>query len=98
MFPIPQNYLCSPVSFLDVFPCSPEINDIIPLLHRTRGGGGAGNLGVIVVQVFEPIFRNLPHSYTWPLKKQTHSYTRSPEMLTHSYTALWFLYSFIAGS
>ena len=24
------------------------------------GGGGGGNLGIIVVQVFEPVFRNLP--------------------------------------
>ena len=52
------------------------------------GRGGGGNLGVIVVRVFEPVFRNLPHSYTWPLKKRTHSYTRSSEMLAHSYTAL----------
>ena len=51
-------------------------------------GVGAGNLGVIVVRVFEPVFRNLPQSYTWPLKKRTHSYIRSSEMLTHSYTAL----------
>ena len=45
---------------------------------RPRGGGGGGvkgNLGVIVVRVCEPEFRNLPHSYTWPLKKWTHSYT-----------------------
>ena len=52
------------------------------------GGGGGGNLGLIVVRVFEPVFRNLPHSYTWPLKKWAYSYTRSSEMLTHSYTAL----------
>ena len=50
--------------------------------------GVGGNLGVIVVRVFEPVFRNLPHSYTWPLKKRTHSYTRSSEMLTYSYSAL----------
>ena len=33
------------------------------------GGGvkGGGNLGVILVRVCEPVFRNLPHSYTWPL-------------------------------
>ena len=30
---------------------------------------GSSNLGVIVVRVCEPVFRNLPHSYTWPLKK-----------------------------
>ena len=47
-------------------------------------------MGVIVVQVCEPVFRNLPHSYTWPLKKWTHSYTWSSEMLTYLYTALWF--------
>ena len=60
-----------------------------------------GNLGVIVVPVCKPVFRNLPYSYTWPLKKnkkQTHSYTWSSKMLTHSYTALWLLYPFIAGS
>ena len=39
------------------------------------GGGGGGNLGVILVRVCEPVFQNLPHSYTWPLKKRTHSYT-----------------------
>ena len=33
------------------------------------GGGEWGNMGVIVVRVCEPVFRNLPHSYTWPLKK-----------------------------
>ena len=60
------------------------------------GRGGGGNLGVILVRVCEPVFQNLPHSYTWPLKKQTHSYTWSSKMLTYSYTALWFfLYSFL---
>ena len=28
-----------------------------------------GNFGVIVVRVCEPVFQNIPHSYTWPLKK-----------------------------
>ena len=28
------------------------------------GGGGRGNLGVNVVRVCEPVFRNLTHSYT----------------------------------
>ena len=56
------------------------------------GGGGvgarlAGNLGVILVWVCEPVFQNLPHSYTLPLKNRTHSYPRSSEMLTLSYTA-----------
>ena len=52
-------------------------------------GGEEGNLGVILVRVCEPVFQNLPHSYTWPSKKRTHSYTWSSKMLTYSYTALW---------
>ena len=69
-----------------------------PDLELVGGGGGGGGrerglgrrgcggyLGVIVVRVCEPVFQNLPHSYTWPLKKWTHSYTRSSEMLTYSY-------------
>ena len=52
-----------------------------------EGAGGGCVTGVIVVRVFEPVFRNLTHSYIWPLKERT-----------HSYTALWFLYPFIAGS
>ena len=50
------------------------------------GGGRRGNLGVTVVRVCEPVFKNLPHSNTWPLKKRTHSYTCSSKMLTYSYT------------
>ena len=42
---------------------------------RAGGGGGRGNFGVILVRVCEPVFQNLPYSYTWPLKKRTHSYT-----------------------
>ena len=50
-------------------------------LSRGRGvrgggwGGGVGNLWVILVRVCEPVLQNLPHSYTWPLKKRSHSYT-----------------------
>ena len=45
------------------------------IYFRWEGGGrggavGACNLGVIVVQVCEPVFQNLPHSYTWPLKNR----------------------------
>ena len=39
------------------------------------GGGGVNVTEVIVVRVCEPEFRNLLHSYTWPLKKSTYSYT-----------------------
>ena len=61
------------------------------------GGGGGGNLGIILVRVCVPVFRNLPHSYTWPLKKRTHSYTRSSDKLTQSYIAHWYLFPFVAG-
>ena len=47
-----------------------------------EGGVVGVNLGVIVVQVCQPVFRNLLHSYTWPFKKQTPSYTWSSEMMT----------------
>ena len=33
------------------------------------GGGGGGGGGVILVRMCEPVFQNLPHSYTWPVKK-----------------------------
>ena len=56
-----------------------------------------GNLGVILICVCEPVFQNLPHSYTWPLKKRTHSYTSSSKILTYSYTALWFFVPIFAG-
>ena len=59
------------------------------LLVMENGNTGC-NLGVILVWVCEPVFQNVPHSYTWPLKKRTHSYTWSSKMLTYSYTVLWF--------
>ena len=39
MFPDPQNYICFPVPFIFrlVLPCSPEINDIIPLFPLIPG-------------------------------------------------------------
>ena len=45
---------------------------IVKFNSLTLGGGGGGggcNLGVILVRVCEPVFQNLPHSYTWPSKK-----------------------------
>ena len=42
---------------------------IVSVISSIIIAGVWGNLGVIVVQIFEPVFRNLPHSYTWPLKK-----------------------------
>ena len=41
-----------------------------------RGGRGKGNLGIILVRVCKPVFRNLSQSYT-----------RSSEIMIHSYTA-----------
>ena len=38
------------------------------------GGGGVDNGGNFGTGV-RAIFRNLLHSYTWPLKKTDHSYT-----------------------
>ena len=54
------------------------------------GGGWVGNLGVIVVWVCEPEFRNLPHFIYLAFEKSTHSYTWSSKMLTYSYTGLCF--------
>ena len=82
------------------------LSDCIIIVHSISGGGGGGvggrgrggNLGVILVRVCEPVFQNLPDSYTWPSKKRTHSYTWSSKILTYSYTALWFFCShFFAG-
>ena len=47
-----------------------------------RGSGGGGGGGC------KPVFRNLPNSYTRPLKKRTRLYTWASEMLTYSYIAL----------
>ena len=54
---------------------------------------GGGSLGVIVVRVCEPEFRNLFHSYTWPLK------TNGPisEMLT-IHTQPFDFFSHIVGT
>ena len=97
---INPKWLKQPISWAN-FHGPKDVQAIESWLHLdspTGCVGGGGNLGVIVVRVFEPVFWNLPQSYlTWTLKKRTHLYTRSSEMLTHSYTALWFLYPFIAG-
>ena len=55
--------------------------------------------GVILVQVCETVFQNLPHSYTWPSKKRTHSYVyliiQNVDLFI--YCPLIFLYPFFAG-
>ena len=45
----------------------------------------------------EPVFQNLPHSYTWPLKKRTHSYTWSSKSWPIHILPFDFLYPFCAG-
>ena len=43
---------------------------VMPEPLALRGGFGGWRGGwVIVVRVCEPVFRSLPHSYAWPLKK-----------------------------
>ena len=42
---------------------------LLPWGRGEGAGGEVGNFGVILVRVCEPVFQNLPHSYTWPLKK-----------------------------
>ena len=68
-----QGYLllCANISLLVAICCCMLIINCSKVISR----GGGGNLGVILVRVCEPVFQNLPHSYTWPSKKQTHSYT-----------------------
>ena len=64
-------------------------------------GGGGGGLGVIVVRECEPVFRNLPYSYTWTLKTKKdgpmHILDRLKCVPIHI-LLLDFLYLFIAGS
>ena len=50
-------------------------------------GGGVG-LRVILVWVYEPVFLNLPESYTWFSKKTTYSYTLLNKMFTYSFSVL----------
>ena len=52
-----------------------------------------GNLRVILVWVWRPVFLNLSQSYTWSSKNMTYSYTRLNKMFTYSYTVLLFDFS-----
>ena len=66
-----------------------------PLVGRGGGRGGelrgeGCNLKIILIRVWQPVFRDLPQSYTWPIKKRIHSYTGLSEMLTNSYTVHWY--------
>ena len=62
------------------------------------GGGGMGNLGVIVVRVCEPLFQNVLHSYTWSLKKNGPIHIPDyPKCWPIHILPFDFLYPFIAG-
>ena len=51
-------------------PCFFYSSDLNKRLSNCMGRGrGRGNLGLIMVRVCESVFKNLPHSYFWPLKK-----------------------------
>ena len=62
-----------------------------------EGGVGDGNLGVIFVRVCEPVFQNLPHLYTWPLKKRTIHIFDHPKCWPIHILPFDFLYPSFAG-
>ena len=76
---------------------------IIALPGHTRAGGGGGGVGgwkvtgVIVVRVCEPVFRNLPHSYTWPLKNGPIHILDRPKCWPIHILSFDFVYPFLAG-
>ena len=59
--------------------------------------GGGGNLGVILVRVCEPVFQNLPHSHTWPLKNGPIHILPHPKCWPIHILPFDFLYPFFAG-
>ena len=61
---------CSRVSWANYSVCRTRI--LYNLDDRGRSGS---NLGVILVPLCEPVFWNLPQSYTWSSKNITYSYT-----------------------
>ena len=61
------------------------------------GGGEGGGGGVIVVRVCEPVFQNLPHSYTWPLKNAPIHILDHPKCWPIHKLPFDFVYSFIIG-
>ena len=61
----------------------------------SRGWGC--NLRVILIRVCEPVFQNLPHSHTWPLKKRTIHIPDHPKCWPIHILPFDFLYPFFAG-
>ena len=59
------------------------------------GGGGGGNLRVILVRVGGPVFGNLPHSYTWSSKKDLFIYLIEQNVYIFMYCLL-ILYTLFA--
>ena len=63
----------------------------------TRGGGGGGggcNLGVILLRVCEPVFLNIPQSYTWFSKNDIFIYLIEQNVYIFIYCSLIFTYPF----
>ena len=67
-------------------------------IMRLSGEGVGGGNGVIVVPVFEPVFQNLPQSYTWPLKNRPIHILDGLKYWPIHILPFDFLYPFIAGS
>ena len=69
--------------------------------HSGMGVGEGGNLWVIMVRVCEPVFRNLPHSYTrlWKITNPfIYMYLIVQNVDVLIYCPLIFLYQVIAGN
>ena len=67
-------------------------NLTICILENPRGGGG-DKLRVILVHLCEPVFLNLPQSYTWSSKKMSHSYNLIEQYVyIFIYCSLTFIY------
>ena len=68
-------------------------NLIVNLLSCVRGGGGGrGDLRVILVRVGGPVFGNLPHSYTWSSKKDLFIHLIEQNVYIFIYCSLIFIY------
>ena len=67
------------------------------MLAGWGAGGGGGVTVVILVRVCEPVFQNLPLSYTWPLKNGPIHMLGHPKCWPIHILPFDFLYRFFAG-
>ena len=76
------------------------INMIILCFHevfRPRSSRGGGNLGIILVRVYKPVFWNPPQSYTWSSKKNdVFIYLIEQNAYIFIYCSLIFMYTLFA--